>query len=277
MGLSSSYWQLVVLRMMISAGESVCRPMSSALIADMFTPSARGVANGVFSWGVYLGYGLAFVLGNIVNTRLIWEFTSYDVCHLLWTLPWRCSFHHWAYLTDSSRPISNLVLTNVWPGINLTQADLLGYSWRSTYVVAALPGLLLSALILCTLRDPSSGQASSQTSTPLRNSSMDVKMYMSKLWQSFTSPALLLLLIAAMARQTAGFSWAYNTRLYFQNTHPHFNLGYWILLASCVGGSFGVFAGGFLSDRLVTRLGLHSRLWLLSGNKLSQFSILAID
>ena len=83
MGLSSSYWQLVVLRMMISAGESVCRPMSSALIADMFTPSARGVANGVFSWGVYLGYGLAFVLGNIVNTRLIWEFTSYDVCHLL--------------------------------------------------------------------------------------------------------------------------------------------------------------------------------------------------
>ena len=52
-----------LLRMMISAGESVCRPMSSALIADLFTASARGVANGVFSWGVYLGFGLAFVLG----------------------------------------------------------------------------------------------------------------------------------------------------------------------------------------------------------------------
>jgi len=51
-------------------------------------------------------------------------------------------------------------------------------------------------------------------------------------------------------------------------------------LASVVGGSFGVFAGGFFSDRyfqtesgteelsffyrLVSRLGLHSRLWLLS-------------
>ena len=63
MGFTSSYWQLVLLRMMISMGESVCRPMSSALIADLFTASARGVANGVFSWGVYLGFGLAFVLG----------------------------------------------------------------------------------------------------------------------------------------------------------------------------------------------------------------------
>ena len=63
MGFTSSYWQLVLLRMMISMGESVCRPMSSALIADLFTASARGVANGVFSLGVYLGFGLAFVLG----------------------------------------------------------------------------------------------------------------------------------------------------------------------------------------------------------------------
>ena len=58
-----------------------------------------GVANGVFSWGVYLGFGLAFVLG-----------------------------------------------------INLTQADLLGYSWRSTYVVSGVPGLVVAALILITLR-----------------------------------------------------------------------------------------------------------------------------
>ena len=58
-----------------------------------------GVANGVFSWGVYLGFGLAFVLG-----------------------------------------------------INLTQADLLGHSWRSTYVVSGVPGLVVAALILITLR-----------------------------------------------------------------------------------------------------------------------------
>ena len=42
--------------------------------------------------------------------------------------------------------------------------------------------------------------------------SVDMQVYVSKLWKSFSSPAFLLLLIAAMARQTAGFSWAYNTR-----------------------------------------------------------------
>ena len=93
MGLAESYWQLVLLRMMIAGGESVCRPMTSAIIAEVFTPSARGVANGVFSWGVYLGYGLAFLLG-----------------------------------------------------IELSKANLLGWDWRAPYLLAGLPGLLLSLL-----------------------------------------------------------------------------------------------------------------------------------
>lgn len=63
MGLATSYWQLVVLRMGIAAGEAVCRPVSGSLIADLFTPSGRGLANGIFSWGVYYGYGLAYVIG----------------------------------------------------------------------------------------------------------------------------------------------------------------------------------------------------------------------
>ena len=72
MGLATAYWQLVVLRMLIAAGESVCRPMASAVIADLFSASARGVANGIFSWGVYLGFGLAFVLGiNLTAADLL--------------------------------------------------------------------------------------------------------------------------------------------------------------------------------------------------------------
>ena len=212
MGLAETYWQLVLLRMMIAGGESVCRPMTSAIIADIFSPTARGVANGVFSWGVYLGYGLAFLLG-----------------------------------------------------IELSKADLLGWGWRAPYLLAGLPGLLLSLLSLLTLSDPAYSRNNTllqgpQPGTPAAGGGG----YLSKLWRSFTNPALGLLLIAAIARQTAGYCWAYNTRPFFQSYHPTFSLGYWILLASCLGGSFGVFAGGYFSDRLVTRLGLHSRLWLLS-------------
>ena len=208
MGLATAYWQLVVLRMLIAAGESVCRPMASAVIADLFSASARGVANGIFSWGVYLGFGLAFVLG-----------------------------------------------------INLTAADLLGRGWRAVYVVAGAPGLLAAATILLTLRDPPRPAA---PPPPSPAPAEPRPGYLGQLWRSFARPAVLTLLAAAMARHTAGYSWAYNTRLYFQTYHPDFDIGYWILLASCVGGSFGVFAGGFFSDRLVGRLGLHSRLWLLA-------------
>ena len=46
--------------------------------------------------------------------------------------------------------------------------------------------------------------------------------------------------------------------------YPDYNPGLWITACSIFGGSFGVFAGGWLSDRLVNKFGLHSRLWLLS-------------
>ena len=71
MGLADSYWQLVLLRMLIAGGESVCRPMCGAIIADLYSPRSRGVANGVFSWGVYVGFGLAFVLGiNLTSVSI---------------------------------------------------------------------------------------------------------------------------------------------------------------------------------------------------------------
>jgi len=209
MGVADSYWQLVLLRMLIAGGESVCRPMCGAMIADLFTPRSRGVANGIFSWGVYVGFGMAFVLG-----------------------------------------------------INVTNADIGGYGWRAPYILAAVPGLVIALLLICTMSDPHTTPPPpplSTTTTGHQN-----KTYLQKLWRSISNPALLLLLVAAMARHTAGLTWAYNTRLFFQNYHPHFDLGYWILLASVCGGSFGVCAGGFFSDRLVSRLGLHSRLWLLS-------------
>ena len=164
MGLAESYWQLVLLRMMIAGGESVCRPMTSAIIAEVFTPSARGVANGVFSWGVYLGYGLAFLLG-----------------------------------------------------IELSKANLLGWAWRAPYLLAGLPGLLLSLLSLITLSDPAYAR-----DTSLLQGHQEATLggggrgYLSKLWRSLTNPALALLLIAAITRQTAGYCWAYNTRPLFQ-------------------------------------------------------------
>lgn len=209
MGLASQYWHLVILRMLIALGLSVCRPASGALIADIFPAQYRGVANGIFSWGVYYGYGLAFVFG-----------------------------------------------------IYITKADILGYGWRAPYVLAALPGILLAGLLATTVQDPRlSAEGREETK---EKSGRGIRQYFTTLARSFCSPSMLLLLLAAIMRHTAGYCWAFNTRLFFQHYYPDYDIGLWTFCASVFGGSFGVFAGGFFSDRLVKVLGLASRLWLLA-------------
>jgi len=204
MGLAGQYWQLFLLRMLIAAGESVCRPTSGALIAELFPPSSRGLANGIFSWGVYYGYGLAFVFG-----------------------------------------------------IYITQANIAGYLWRAPYILAGVPGIVIGILLIFTVSDP-------RQDVRKERKAWTGLTYFKSVFRNFLTPSMLILLLAACARQTAGLTWAFNTRPFFQQYYPDFDLGVWILCASVFGGSFGVFAGGFFSDRLVNVLGLASRLWILA-------------
>jgi hypothetical protein len=51
--------------------------------------------------------------------------------------------------------------------------------------------------------------------------------------------------------------------------YPDYNIGLWLTMCSIFGGSFGVVFGGILSDFVVRKLGLHSRLWILSVSTVS--------
>ena len=51
-GLATSYTQLLLLRMGVAAGEAAIRPAGGSLIAELFQSKQRGIANGIFSWGV---------------------------------------------------------------------------------------------------------------------------------------------------------------------------------------------------------------------------------
>ena len=61
-----------------------------------------------------------------------------------------------------------------------------------------------------------------------------------------------------------GLTWALNTQLYLDEYYPDYNPGLWLTMCSIVGGSVGVFFGGYLSDLAVRKMGLYSRLWILS-------------
>ena len=114
----------------------------------MFTANHRGVANGIFSWGVYYGYGLAFVFG--------------------------------IYITD---------------------ANLSGYSWRAPYVLAGLPGILISVLILATFRDPRHLETKlGPKKTASEGFRKWIMEYLKKLLRTFCSPSLMILLLAGNLR-----------------------------------------------------------------------------
>ncbi len=63
--------------------------MASSLIAELFGPTTRGVANGIFSWGVYVGYGLTFVFGDYVAPAdvLGYGWRSVYVLGCAWGIP----------------------------------------------------------------------------------------------------------------------------------------------------------------------------------------------
>lgn len=65
-GLAKTYGQLFLARVGVGVGEAALGPAAYSLLADYFPPERRGRAIGVYSMGVYLGIGLAAIVGGQV-------------------------------------------------------------------------------------------------------------------------------------------------------------------------------------------------------------------
>jgi MFS family permease len=65
-GFTRKFWELALARMGVGVGEASLSPAAYSLIADYFPPGRRSTAMGVYGMGIYIGSGLAFVLGGLV-------------------------------------------------------------------------------------------------------------------------------------------------------------------------------------------------------------------
>ncbi|WP_324711322.1 spinster family MFS transporter [Pseudomonas citronellolis] len=65
-GLARQYWQFLLFRVGVGVGEAALSPAAYSLIADSFPAQRRATAISVYSMGIYLGSGLAFLLGGLV-------------------------------------------------------------------------------------------------------------------------------------------------------------------------------------------------------------------
>jgi len=63
---------------------------------------------------------------------------------------------------------------------------------------------------------------------------------------------------------TAGYVWAYNTQIYYQSIGTdEETIAYYMSWIPLVFGCLGVSLGGFISDRVVQRIGPYARLGVL--------------
>ncbi len=65
-GTAKVYWQMFLYRIGVGVGEAALSPAAYSMIADYFPPEKRSTALSVYGMGIYLGLGLALVLGGLV-------------------------------------------------------------------------------------------------------------------------------------------------------------------------------------------------------------------
>ncbi|KPJ01133.1 PREDICTED: uncharacterized protein LOC106117752 [Papilio xuthus] len=80
MGSVTEYWHLVVLRMLMAAGEAGCNPLATGILTDLFPEHQRALVLSIFNWGIYGGYGIAFPVGRYIPTLNAWGL-SWRVCY----------------------------------------------------------------------------------------------------------------------------------------------------------------------------------------------------
>jgi MFS family permease len=78
-GLVRNFTQMLFMRMGVGVGEAALSPAAYSIITDYFPPKRRATAISVYSMGIYIGSGLAFIIGGTV--------AGYAAKQELWQLP----------------------------------------------------------------------------------------------------------------------------------------------------------------------------------------------
>ena len=86
-GLAQTFEMMLLLRMGVGVGEAALSPAAYSLITDYFPRDRLATAVSVYSMGIYVGSGMAFLLGGLV--------VAYASKQALWRVPLLGAVHPW--------------------------------------------------------------------------------------------------------------------------------------------------------------------------------------
>lgn len=90
-GVAKVYWQMFLFRIGVGVGEAALSPAAYSMIADYFPKEKRATAISVYSMGIYLGAGLAFLFGGLV-IHFVSAKGAMDLPIIGLTHPWQVVF-----------------------------------------------------------------------------------------------------------------------------------------------------------------------------------------
>jgi MFS family permease len=79
-GMAQTYGQMFAARLGVGLGEATCAPAGQSLIGDLFPPSARAFAMGVFMLGLPAGVFVAYASAGWIATHFGWRAVFYVAC-----------------------------------------------------------------------------------------------------------------------------------------------------------------------------------------------------
>ena len=105
---ASGFGSLLILRMLLSIGESISLPASSKILASTFQEHERGIANGILDSGYKFGPAIGVFFGGIFIAHFGWRnlFLLTGFGALLWLIPWLWIADSIADPKQSTSPIS---------------------------------------------------------------------------------------------------------------------------------------------------------------------------
>mmetsp|Transcript_9109 Transcript_9109/g.12069 ORF Transcript_9109/g.12069 Transcript_9109/m.12069 type:complete len:547 (+) Transcript_9109:94-1734(+) len=80
--ITTSFWQVAILRAGLAVGEAGYTPLATSLLGDYFPQRIRGTAMGVFIVGLYAGYGCSLAGGKAIDNEVGWRW-SYFIAGIL--------------------------------------------------------------------------------------------------------------------------------------------------------------------------------------------------
>lgn len=88
---ASSFWSLFLARMGVGVGEATLGPAAFSLISDYFSKERLGKALSVYSAGIFIGAGMANIVGGTVSQAAL-KMAPVNVPILGTIAPWRLTF-----------------------------------------------------------------------------------------------------------------------------------------------------------------------------------------